>query len=143
MKPVSGRGAVTSSIVSQPSARPASDASVVMKIPTAKPSISVRAAEARRAVRRRTRATPNAATAPNSGPITMAPMTRICESSTIAIPAINVARLMRLMNVQLASESSYACWVTSAHTTVSALLPGASSCASKPRRDIHVRTGSI
>ena len=49
-------------------------------------------------------------------------MTRICESSTIVTPAINVAKLMRLMNVQLALESSYACCVTSAHTTASALL---------------------
>ena len=45
-------------------------------------------------MRRRTRATPMAAIGPNSGPSTIAPMTRIEESTTIATPAMRVASTM-------------------------------------------------
>ena len=36
-----------------------------------------------------------AAIGPNSGPSTMAPMTRIEESRTMAMPAMSVARIMK------------------------------------------------
>jgi hypothetical protein len=69
-------------------------------------SNSVRDASASREKRRRAKATPRAATAPNSGPSTMAPITRIWESSTMAMPAIRVASTMKLPKVQFSSESS-------------------------------------
>ena len=79
-------GPVTSSSVTQPSARPTSAASAVSAIATAKPDHQRPGGEREQArTRRRTSARPSAATAPNSGPSTIAPITRICESSTIAI----------------------------------------------------------
>ena len=39
---------------------------------------------------------PRAAIGTNSGPSTIAPMTRICESSTMAIAAMSVAKHMKL-----------------------------------------------
>jgi hypothetical protein len=62
---------------------------------TANPTNRVRAARAKSVRRRRTRASPRAAMATNSGPRTIAPMTRIGESTTIAIPARRVARVMK------------------------------------------------
>ena len=96
MKAVSGRGAVTCSWVTQPSARPASAAKVVSAIATPKPSTSVREAYHSSEYLRRTRASPRAAIATNSGPSTIAPITRICESSTMAMLAISVASVMNV-----------------------------------------------
>lgn len=54
---------------------------------TANPTNSVRLASASNAWRRRTMARPSAAMGTNSGSSTIAPMIRICESSTMAMPA--------------------------------------------------------
>ena len=66
-----------------------------MPIAAVKPKMRVRVASMSRANLRRTRATPRAAMAPNSGPKTIAPITKICESSTMAMPAINVASVRK------------------------------------------------
>ena len=50
----------------------------------ANPTISVRNLDSSSECRRRTEATPSAAIAPNSGPRSIAPMSRICESSSDA-----------------------------------------------------------
>ena len=63
-------------------------------MPAANPSSSVRVASTSRFERRRTNATPMAAIGPNSGPRTIAPMTRIEESTMMATPAIIVASTM-------------------------------------------------
>ena len=69
-------------------------------------------------------ARPRAATAPNSGPSTIAAMTRICESRTMAMDAKSVARIMKETNDHVSFESSYEFWTTSAHTTASEPSPG-------------------
>jgi hypothetical protein len=91
MKPVSGRSADSSSTPYQPSHRPISATAAVRPIATAKPATSATAAL--RAIRRRPwiRATARAARGANSGPSTIAPITRIAESLTIAIAARSVA----------------------------------------------------
>jgi|GEM_PF-4666734 len=106
MKAVPGLGPVTSSSVIQPSPLAPKVTTVVRAMAMAKPPASVRLASLSRENRRRTSATPSAATAPNSGPSTIAPITRIWESSTIAMVAIRVARVMKLTYVQFSSESS-------------------------------------
>ena len=63
---------------------------------TPKPSTNVRLANPNRAQRRRTRASPSAATGPKSGPRIIAPITSTWESRMIAIAASSVARLMKL-----------------------------------------------
>ena len=68
--------------------------SVVSAMATANPTTRARTAACSSVGRRRTSATPSAAIAPNSGPSTIAPMTRICESTTMAIAAIIVASVM-------------------------------------------------
>lgn len=130
MNPVPGRGPVMSASVTHPAARAATASSHVARMARTKPTTSVRAASRRSPNRRRTSATPSATTAPNSGPSTIAPITRICESSTIAMAAIVVASAMNVTYVQLSSDSAYARWATCAQTTASVLLPGARRSAS-------------
>ena len=60
------------------------------------PTTSVQSAIRSRWNRRRTSAMPRAAIGTNSGPSTIAPMMRICESSTMAIAAMSVAKHMKL-----------------------------------------------
>jgi hypothetical protein len=69
-------------------------ASAVREMATRNPTTNVRVARAMRTPRRRTSARPSAATAMNSGPRIIAPMTRIWESTTMAMLASNVARVM-------------------------------------------------
>lgn len=69
---------------------------MVATMATANPEPRARRESPSRLQRRRTSATPRAATAPNSGPRTIAPMVSIWESSTIAIEASVVASTMNV-----------------------------------------------
>ena len=69
-------------------------------------------------------------------------MIRICESRTMPIAAISVAKIMKVANANVSCDSSYARWMTSTQTIASASAPGAARSASKPACEIHERTGS-
>ena len=89
-----------------PSERATAAAAATSPIEIVKPRTRVRRACRNRCHRRRTIATPSAAIATNSGPITIAPITRMTESVTIAIAASRVASTMKLANVQVSADSS-------------------------------------
>ncbi len=91
MNPVSGRGVVIEPGSIHPAPRATSASSTVTRIANANPWASRRRPPS--VSRRWLSTTPvaTAATAPNSGPTTIAPTTRIEESRTTATPAISVA----------------------------------------------------
>jgi len=95
MNAVSGRGAVSEPGSIQPAARAARAKSAVIAMARAKPSTSSRRPPATSRHSRRARPVATAATAPNSGPTTIAPTTSTEESSTTAMPAIIVARVRK------------------------------------------------
>ena len=103
---VNGRGPTTSPRSIQPAARPTAAKAAVLRIATVNPPTSVRSARRNSLGRWRTRDSPRAATAPNSGPRTIAPMIRICESKTIPMLAIRVAMIMNQPKVHVNSVSS-------------------------------------
>jgi hypothetical protein len=92
--------------VTRPTIRARTASTVVIAITMTKPRTSVRRARLPRRGRRRTRDRACAATAPNPGPRTIAPVIRICESSTMPIAVMSVAIVMKDTYVKESSESA-------------------------------------
>ena len=94
-------------------------------------------------IRRWTMATASPASGPNSGPTTIAPMIRICESVKIPQAAINVARTMNARKVTESSALSEVRASTCSQTTASAGDPFAACSARTAASEIVVSTSPI
>ena len=112
----------------------------VALIATGNPTTSATPERRARSIRRSTSATQSAASGPNSGPTTIAPMIRTIESVRMPTPAIIVASTMKARKLPESSVPSDVRASTSSQTTASAGEPRAARSARRAVSDTAVST---
>ncbi len=127
MKPVFGRGRVTSSTVIIPAIRATSASTVTTAMANAKDSTRSRRLRAASPQRASTIPAATPATAAYSGPTTIAPTTRIEESVITAIAASITASTRKIRYDRVATEPASAWASTDSQITASSGCPGAAA----------------
>jgi len=135
MNPVSGRSCATISVVTQPAPRATSASSPTTRMDRAKVHTRTNAERLTISQRRSTIPMQIAATRLNSGPTTIAPMTRTTESVTTAIDASATARQRNTWKETDGLAASQACSSTTCQMTPSSGLPGAARSAARAARE--------